>query len=315
MVENNPFRPTGGRRDARRRRSRRVNPDGTMSLIEHLYELRHRIALAALAIILGSILGFLWFTVTVGPIPSLGTLMTSPYCNLPTNLRVDFGGQKCGLLQTQPFEAFKIRLEIGIAAGFVLTSPVWLYQIWAFITPGLYRKERKFAVTFVTAAVVLFSLGAVMAYLVFPTALKVLSSVGGGQFLTAFAATSYVSFMLNLLLIFGASFELPLLVVMLNRIGVLPYDKLKRWRRGMIFGLFVFAAFATPGQDPISMIALAGGLTLLLEVAVQLSRVHDRRKNQQRVDEGWDGLSDDEASPLTPVEPVTDEHHSYDDAT
>jgi sec-independent protein translocase protein TatC len=313
-VENNPFRPAGGRRDARRRRSRRINPDGTMTLIEHLYELRHRVGLAALAVILGAILGFLWFTTTVGPIPSLGTLMTNPYCHLPTNLRVNFAGQPCGLLQTSPFEAFKIRLEIGIAAGFVLTSPAWLYQIWAFITPGLHRRERKFAVTFVTAAVTLFSLGAVMAYIVFPTALKVLSSVGGGQFLTAFAATSYVSFMLNLLLIFGASFELPLLVVMLNRIGVLPYEKLKVWRRGMIFGLFVFAAFATPGQDPVSMTALAGGLTLLLEVAVQISRIHDRRKAQRRVDDGFEGLNDDEASPITPAEPLPD-YHSYDDAT
>jgi sec-independent protein translocase protein TatC len=313
-VTNNPFRPAGGRREARQRRSRRVNPDGTMSLIEHLYELRHRLALAAVAIVIGAILGFLWFATKVGPIPSLGTLMTDPYCALPATQRASFTGKPCGLLQTQPFEAFTIRLKIGIAAGFVLTSPAWLYQIWSFITPGLYRKEKKFALTFVTCAVVLFTMGAVMAYLVFPTALKVLSSVGGGQFVTAFAATSYVSFMLNLLLIFGASFELPLLVVMLNRIGVLKYDKLKRWRRGMIFGLFVFAAFATPGQDPISMSALAGGLTLLLEVAIQLSRIHDRRKAQDRVDEGWDGLSDDEASPLHPAEPVA-EYPSYDDAT
>jgi sec-independent protein translocase protein TatC len=206
-----------------------------------------------------------------------------------------------------------IRLKVGIAAGFVLTSPAWLYQIWAFITPGLYRKERRFALSFVTSAVVLFCAGAVMAYLVVPEALKVLSNVGGSQFVTALAATSYVSFMINLLVIFGVSFELPLLVVMLNRVGVLHYDKLKRWRRGMIFALFVFAAFATPGQDPISMCALAGGLTLLLEVAVQIARVHDRRKAQERVDDGWDGLGDDEASPTptaSPIEPL-----SYDDVT
>lgn len=295
-----------------------------MSLIEHLYELRYRLGLAALAILLGAIIGFIWFGVTIGPIPSLGKIMTDPYCRLPASTRVSFDGKPCGLLQTQPFEAFSIRLKIGIAAGIVLMSPAWLYQVWAFITPGLYRKERKFALTFVSCAVVLFTMGAVMAYLVFPTALKVLSSVGGGQFVTAFAATSYVSFMLNLLAIFGASFELPLLVVMLNMIGVLKYQKLKHWRRGMIFGLFVFAAFATPGQDPVSMITLAGGLTLLLELAIQIARVHDRRKDQKRVDEGWDGLSDDEPSPLgpvgrvedaTPIEPVTPEPISYDDAT
>jgi sec-independent protein translocase protein TatC len=313
-VENNPFRPAGGRQDARRRRSRRVNPDGTMTLIEHLYELRRRVGFAALAVLAGGILGFLWFAYRVGPIPSLGTLMNDPYCHLPVGQRVSFAGRPCALLQTEPFEGFKIRLKVGIAAGFVLTSPAWLYQVWAFITPGLYRRERKFALTFVTSAVVLFSAGAVMAYLVVPEALKVLSNVGGSQFVTALAATAYVSFMLNLLIIFGVSFELPLLVVMLNMTGILKYEKLKRWRRGMIFGLFVFAAFATPGQDPISMTALAGGLTVLLEVAVQIARVHDRRKAAQRAEDGFEGLDDDEASPLETPQSIQD-HHSYDDAT
>jgi sec-independent protein translocase protein TatC len=269
-----------------------------MTLVEHLYELRHRLALAALAVIIGSIAGFLWFQYRIGPVPSLGDLMNRPYCDLPAGQRINLAGQRCALLQTEPFEGFKIRLEVGIAAGFVLASPAWLYQVWAFITPGLYKRERRFALTFVTCAVVLFSGGAVMAYVVIPEALKVLSGVGGSQFVTALAAGAYVSFMINLLVIFGVSFELPLLVVMLNRVGVLKYEKLKIWRRGIIFGLFVFAAFATPGQDPISMIALAGGLTLLFEVAVQISRVHDQRLARKRVDDGWDGVSDDEPTPL-----------------
>jgi sec-independent protein translocase protein TatC len=291
-----------------------MNPDGTMTLIEHLYELRRRLGFAALAVLAGAIVGFVWFNVRVGPVPSLGDLMNGPYCALTT--KVTFTGHGCALLQTQPFEGFMIRLEVGIAAGVVLTSPMWLYQIWAFITPGLYRKERKFALTFVTTAVVLFTGGAVMAYVVLPEALKVLSGVGGQHFVIALAASSYVNFMLHLLVIFGVSFELPLLVVMLNRVGVLKYDKLRRWRRYMIFGLFVFAAFATPGQDPISMCALAGGLTILLEIAVQIARVHDRRLAQERVDEGWDGLDDDEASP-TPeaAEPIPNDPFTYDDVT
>lgn len=293
-----------------------------MTLIEHLYELRRRLGFAMLAVLAGAIVGFIWFTVRVGPIPSLGDLMNGPYCRLPANERITFVGHGCALLQTSPFEAFMVRLQVGIAAGVVLTSPAWLYQLWAFITPGLYQKERKFALTFVSCAVVLFTGGAVMAYLVIPEALKVLSGVGGGQFVTALAATNYIHFMLNLLVIFGVSFELPLLVVMLNRVGILKYEKLRRWRRYMIFGLFVFAAFATPGQDPISMLALAGGLTVLLELAVQISRVHDKRKDRERVDEGWDGLSDDEASPMPaapePVDaphPIQDEPFSYDDVT
>jgi len=287
-----------------------------MTLIEHLYELRHRLVLAAIAVLAGSIIGFVWFSVRVGPIPSLSDLMTNPYCALPSSQRATFVGGKCGLLQTQPFETFKIRLEIGIAAGFVLTSPAWLYQIWAFITPGLYRKERKFALTFVTAAVILFTAGAVMAYVVFPTALRVLSGVGGSGFVTAFAATAYVSFMLNLLVLFGVSFELPLLVVMLNRAGILHYEKLRRWRRGMMFALWVLAAFVTPGQDPVSMLVLGGGLNLLLELAIQISRVHDRRMSARRAADGFEGVNDDDASPLPPrTQAPAQDAHSFDDAT
>lgn len=284
-----------------------------MTLVEHLYELRRRLGFAILFAIIGAILGFVWWSTRVGPISSLGDLIRGPYCQLPQSTLLSFGnGHQCQLLQTKPFEGFSIRLKVGIAAGIVLSCPLWLYQLWAFITPGLYAKERKFALTFVSCAVVLFAGGAVLAYAVVPEALRVLTNVGGKDFVTAFAGTDYVSFMVSLLAIFGVSFELPLLVVMLNRIGMVKYEKLKKWRRGIIFLLFVFAAFVTPGQDPISMTVLAGGLTLLFEVAVQISRVHDKRKAQRRVEEGWDGLDDDEAAPLTEPEPV---QPSYDDAT
>lgn len=298
-----------------------------MTLVEHLYELRRRVGFALLWVFVGAVVGFIWFGVRIGHFPSLGDLMIGPYCQLPQNQRLFLGdGHTCALLQTEPFGQFTIRLKVGIAMGVVLTSPAWLYQIWLFIAPGLYKKERRFAATFVIIAAVLFTIGALMAYLVVPEALKVLSSVGSGTFVTALAADSYISFMINLLVIFGASFELPLVVVMLNRVGVLKYEKLKKWRRGIIFGLFVFAAFATPGQDPISMCALAGGLTLLFEVSVQISRVHDKRKEQERVEAGWDGLADDEAAPLTAVEPIAPAEpmadsepvarpNTYDDAT
>ncbi|MBO0841161.1 MAG: twin-arginine translocase subunit TatC [Sciscionella sp.] len=280
-----------------------------MTLVEHLYELRHRLAVALLAVAVGAIGGFLWFQYTLGPIPSLGHLLTEPYCSLPASTRLAVADHSCALLQTQPFEAFMIQLQVGIAVGAVLASPIWLYQLWAFITPALRAKERKFALAFVGCAVVLFVAGAVLAYLVVPEALKVLTHFGGGQFVTALAGNDYVSFVLLLLVIFGVSFELPLLVVMLNLAGVLKYEKLAHWRRGIIFILFVFAAFATPGGDPVSMLALACTLTVLFEIAVQIARVHDKRVAARRVEEGWDGLADDEPTPLDhhpePIEPAT----------
>nr|WP_116051828.1 twin-arginine translocase subunit TatC [Amycolatopsis palatopharyngis] len=285
----------------RRQRNRRHNPDGTMTLIQHVYEFRRRLAYALLAVVLGGIFGFIWFEVSVGPISSLGNLMTGPYCDLPSSgpekLRLEFDGG-CTLLQTQPFEAFMIRLKVGVAAGMVLVGPLWLYQIWAFIAPGLYSKERKYALTFVGFASILFAAGALLAYVLVPGALRFLVGFGGESFSTALTGDKYVSFVLALLVIFGVSFELPLLMVMLNRVGILHYDQLKRWRRGIIMGLFVFAAFATPGNDPFSMLALALALVLLAELAIQLSRLHDRKLAKQRRAEGLEDLADDEAAPF-----------------
>ena len=327
-MEEDELRPSGGRGEKKAKRSRRRNPDGTMTLVEHLFELRYRLGLAILAALVGAIIGFMWWSYGVGPIPSLGKLVQDPYCSLPISDRATFqfsatGAPQCKFLQLQPFEGFTVRLKVGIAAGVVLASPAWLYQVWAFITPALHRNEKRFALTFVVAASALFGIGALLAYIVVPEALKVLTNVGGSDFVAAFAGSEYISFMISLLVIFGISFELPLLVVMLNRIGVLKYAKLKKWRRGIIFVLFLFAAIVTPGQDPISMVVLAGALTLLFEVSIQISRLHDRRKERDDVAGGWAGLDDDEASPLNhtpePVAPATSteelERTGFDDAT
>jgi sec-independent protein translocase protein TatC len=311
-----------------RRRRRKANPDGTMTLIEHLYELRSRLAVALLAVAAMSVLGYVWFGMSFFGWPSLGDLLKQPYCSLPAKVRpmlTAAGG--CTLYGNGAFDQFSLRMRVGIAAGVVLSSPVWFYQLWGFIVPGLYVKERKFALTFVTCAVVLFTAGAAMAYWVIREALGFLLTISANVQTTLLSGESYFGLLIALLLIFGVSFELPLLVVMLNRVGLVTYDRLKRWRRGLIFALFVFAAVVTPGGDPISMTALALTLTVLFELAIQISRVHDAGKAKRRLEEGWDTLDDDAPSPLdtTPgevddLEPgetpkPMDTGHRYDDAT
>jgi sec-independent protein translocase protein TatC len=312
-----PFRPRSGRQ-GRRRFGRRHNPDGTMTLIEHLYELRYRLMVAIVAVTAAGIVGFLWFQFNLFGLPSLGQLLTGPYCSLPADLRADISvGDRCQLLATAPFEAFMLQLKVGLTAGMVLASPVWLYQVWAFITPGLYVNERRFALTFVGCAVVLFVGGAVLAYYVVARGLQVLLGFGGGQVVTALTGDRYFSFILAMLLIFGVSFELPVLVVMLNRAGVVSYARLRAMTRGIVFGLFVFAAVATPSQDPISMLALALALTALFGISLLLAKLHDRAA-ARKAEQSWEHLSDDEASPLDErPEPVVEPEpvRRFDDTT
>ncbi len=287
-----------------RRRNAERNADGTMSLMEHLYELRRRLFFAVLFMLMGTVVGFIWYTVGIPAIhlQPLNKILIQPYCSVSQAYRLALNTDQnhCVLLATTPFSFLEVRLKAALLVGAVISSPGWLYQLWSFVNPALYSREKKYTVTFVLVGGFLFLAGAGLAYFVIGEGLKVLLSFAGNTGIAALSPDSYFSFLIAMLIIFGLSFEVPLLLVLLNFAGVIKGEKLAKVRRYAIFGMVVLAALVVPGNDPVTMSSLAVSLAVLYEVAVQISKFHDKRKAKQLVAEGFAGLSDDEASPMLP---------------
>ncbi|SNS75130.1 sec-independent protein translocase protein TatC [Actinomadura meyerae] len=267
--------------------NRREAPDGRMPLMDHLRELRNRLIKAILAFVVGAIAGWLLFD-------PVWDFLKQPYCSLPQSHVVD--KDQCSLFVNGIFSSFFLKLKISCIIGAVVSAPVWLYQMWAFIAPGLYQRERRWTYVFLAAAVPLFFVGTGLAYLTVDKGLAIFLGFVADDVKPLITVDSYLGYVLTMLLVFGLTFELPLFVVVLNLAGVLSSSRIRRSQRLILFGIFVFAAVATPSADPFTMLALALPTVLLFEVAALLAFLNDRRRANRP--DPYAGLADDEASPL-----------------
>jgi sec-independent protein translocase protein TatC len=265
--------------------------DGSMTLIEHVRELRNRLFWASLGLVAGLIVGFIlsqW----------MFHLLEQPYCKLSSSWAVQPDGtKKCDFIVLGVGDTLILRLKIALWIGLIVGAPVWLFQLWAFIAPGLHRHERKWAYIFVAIAAPLFATGAVLAYLVVGHSLNFIMSAGVLGQSTKLEVGSYIGFITSMILLFGAAFEFPLILLMLNFTGVVRAKRLLSWWRVVIFLSFAFAAIATPDPGPFGMTLLAACMSLLYFVAVGVAFIYDRRKGRGK--EIYADLDDDELSPLT----------------
>jgi sec-independent protein translocase protein TatC len=250
----------------RRRRARKKGAQ--MSVVEHLDELRTRLIVSLAVFILMSVLAFIFYD-------PLFNFIIKPLCTLPPE---KLGPQGCKLVQTTPMEGFQVRLKLTAMVGLILASPVWLYQLWAFIVPGLKKSEKRYALPFVASSVILFLIGATFAYLLLPTGLRVLISLGGNDLVAFLRADGYINFVGLMLIAFGVTFELPLVLLFLGLAGVISVETLRRHRKAAIVGIAAIAAVVTPSQDPYTMLAMAIPLWLLYEVTIVLLRFLTRNR-------------------------------------
>jgi sec-independent protein translocase protein TatC len=251
-----------------------VPPDGTMTLFEHLRELRYRLIVSILAILVGMIVA--WFFRY-----QLLELLQQPYFQAIEALKIKNPETQTLLVNINLTSPLALSLKVSALAGLIVTAPFWLYQLWAFVVPGLLAKEKKWALIFIAAATPMFVGGVLVAYVVLPKAIAVLLSFTQAGVSNLQDINAYLSFLLRLMLVFGIGFLIPLIVLMLNIVGVIKAKQMAKYRSLVIFGTFVFGAVATPSTDPFSMLAVAAPMALLFLGAEVIAHILDRRKERQ----------------------------------
>jgi sec-independent protein translocase protein TatC len=270
---------------------RQQNPEGRMPLMDHLRELRHRVVKMALALAAGMTAGFIFFN-------QAWHVIERPLCS--THIRNQIGCHTLGVNQlvlNGPLDSFYLRVKVALIVGVILSSPVWLYQVWAFVAPGLYAREKRWSCLFLGAALPLFGVGITLCYVSLGRSMRYLLGLTPGGVQNLIQVDQYMSFVMAMMLAFGLAFEVPLLIVVLNLAGVLTHERFRKWRRVLIFGVFLTAGMANPSPDPLTMLILGGACAVLVEGAEFIVWSNDRRRARLHPDP-YTGLADDELSPL-----------------
>jgi sec-independent protein translocase protein TatC len=274
------------------RSRRQQNPDGRMPLLDHLRELRNRVVKMALALAAGMTAGFILFN-------PAWHVIERPLC--AATIRGHSGCRTLGVNQlvlNGPLDAFYLRVKVALIVGVILSSPVWLYQAWAFAGPGLHAREKRWGYIFLGAAIPLFGIGITACYLSLDRSMHYLLGLTPGGVTNLIQVDQYLSFVMAMMLAFGLAFEVPLLIVMLNLAGILTHQRFAKWRRVLIFGVFLIAGAANPSPDPVTMLILGGTCAVLVEAAELIVWAHDRRRARLHPDP-YAGLADGELSPLS----------------
>ena len=243
--------------------------EGRMSMLEHLYELRDRIIKSAIAIAVGAVVA--WFLY-----PQIFEILLDPYCDLQ-GASVD----DCLLLQTEPLEGFSVRLKIAGYGGIALAMPVLLWQVWRFVTPGLYSHEKKWAYPFVFAGMALFLLGAGLAFYSLTPALEFLISVGGEGLNQEFRPAPYFELITYMMLAFGVGFEFPIVLIFLQLAGIVEATTLRTYRRHAILGIVVLVAVITPSGDPYTLGILSIPMYLFYEASILIGMLLTRKRRRE----------------------------------
>ena len=233
-----------------------------MGVLEHLTELRIRIIRSLIAVLIGAIAGWVLY-------PEIISFILGPYCETL--------GTDCTLRVDEPLEGINTRFMVSTYVGLALAVPVWLWQFWKFVSPGLHKGERRQGLFLVGGGIVLFVAGTMLAFLTLPRALDFLVTIGGTDLITEFRAKAYISFVIKMMLAFGLGFQLPVVLIILQRLGILSYVTLRRqWRYAVVI-IVVVVAVLTPSGDPISLLALSVPMYLLYEVSILYGWLRARR--------------------------------------